>query len=581
MNILLQPGFRRLTLKNFKYSLTCVLIPLLIYSVILHGTRLMSEKAEWERNNQQTLVICEDILTEIWSSVTQNATNLINSNDVLLFSRIDKSSYSRRMLDLFENIQLRLSSVSSSSTNISEIVVSVSNPPYYIYSRGGISSTNTVSSNFTEYYPKFNTPLFLSSRLYNEEAPSQWLAYQNLLYCYARSSTAVDQPITCLIAINPLTIQERLNSYLNEHQGFLLLDPDGNVLLQTNGAKKLPQTDRIVWQNNEWQHILSSRFSANGWTLIINSHESRFSEAITKAIGECAALLLIVSILVSILASLITIRICRPYQTIVALLNEPVQDASGNYAKDYADVDDLGIIHTMIHHTKYQLFAAQNELESKESLLKNARIQALKSQINPHFLHNTLENINMKALRLSKGQPNEISGMICDLSTLMRLSVDIDRNLIPLREEIEHAKVYLKIQQCRFPGRFTVAWDVPDELLDIMVIALTIQPLLENALTHGIRKMKEPGRITVSCHINRGVVHLTVSDNGPGFDPTILAQTKKMLSGSILHTSEHVGLFNVNQRLRLTFSDEYGLSLESIPHDHTSLTMSFPEKWNT
>lgn len=569
MNVLLQPGFRRLTLKNFKYSLLCVLIPVVLFTITLQCVRLFNEKKEWESSNRLALGVCEDLLEDLWLSCTQNGLQLINNNQVVTFARTDRSSYSPLMINLFQDIYLRITSICTSNPNISDIVISVSPPEFYIYGKGGITRREADSSSI-------KTPLDKACYLMTNNAEDGWYPSDSLLYCYIQNTTLTEHQVSCLIAVDPLNIRTRLMRHLNESQGLMLLNADGTPLLQINNALNLPETNGIVYQKGGWQHILSSTSARTGWKLIMNSSEYRFDAAIRSAVMECLFLLVLMSALVAILAFIITIRICRPYQVIASLLKQPIQNDNSYYLENYAEIDDLGMIHDMIYHTRYQLYATQNELESKEQLLKNARLQALKAQINPHFLHNTLENINMKALRLMNGQPNEISDMVCDLSRLMRLSIDMDINQVTLKEEIAHAEVYLKIQQKRFPDRFSVKWDVPKYLLDAMVVSLTLQPLLENALTHGVRKMEEFGHIAITCHEENGDIILSVSDNGPGFDPATLKKTEEMLAGSVLHTSEHVGLFNVHQRLRLTYSENYGLSVESIPYQHTTLTMTFP-----
>jgi len=577
---IIQPGFRRIILKSYKRVALCMLIPILTLVIVFQAIRVFTDKGERERSNVQTLQTVENALTDIWSSGTQTAMSLTNHEDVVAFARINRGHYSQVMLQRFDRIRRMLTTMRITSDLGLDIVLTFPKPLYFIYRNGGISAEALTAGDTGEKLKSNNYQLYLAYRLLNENANSQWLTGQEMLCCYIRSGDQggeeSDGPICCLTAFSLSAVRHRLRGYLNSDQSLVIFSAEGDELLNIGSVENRTESGGIAFQNGKWAHTLSSTSSITGWTLFMESRETRFDQALHTAVAQCLLILLATVILGAVLAFVMTIMLCRPYEAIANLLNQPAQDAANSYQKEYASVDDLGIIRDMIHHTKYQIFAAQNELESQQRLLKDAQFMALKSQINPHFLYNTLEAINLKALMRLGSENNEISDMICDLSQLMRLSMETERNLIPLREEIEHAKVYLKIQQRRFPQRFQVDWDVSKECLDAMVVALTLQPLLENAISHGVKKMERPGVISVRCAIRDGIVRIEVADNGPGFAPERLAQIQELLSGSILRTSEHVGLFNVHQRLRLTFSDPWGVSIESVPFRRTCVTMTFP-----
>ena len=573
---IIQPGLRRIFLKSYKRVVLCMLIPILALVIVFQAMRVLSDKGERERSNSQTLQTVENALTEIWSSGTQTAMSLTNHADVLSFARIRRDQYSRAMLQRFDRVRRTLNAMRVTSDLGLDVVLTFPKPAYFIYRNGGVSAAALVADGLGDTLKSANAQLYLSYRLLMRDAGSQWLTGQETLCCYFRSDGQSSGPICCLIAFNLSAVRERLRGYLNDGQSLALFSAEGEELLHIGSVENRAESGGIAFRNGEWIHTLSSASATTGWTLFMESRETRFDQVLRAAVIQCVLILLVTAVLSAVLAFVMTVMLCRPYEAIANLLNQPAQDAASSYQKDYASVDDLGIIRDMIHHTKYQIFAAQNELESQQRLLKDAQFMALKSQINPHFLYNTLESINLKALMRLGSDNNEISDMICDLSRLMRLSMETERNLIPLREEIEHAKVYLKIQQRRFPGRFRVDWDAPDEYMDTMVVALTLQPLLENAISHGVKKMDKPGVISVRCAVHDGIVRIAVADNGPGFTPERLAEIRTQLSGSVLRTSEHVGLFNVHQRLRLTFSDPWGVAIESVPFRRTCVTMTFP-----
>jgi two-component system sensor histidine kinase YesM len=174
------------------------------------------------------------------------------------------------------------------------------------------------------------------------------------------------------------------------------------------------------------------------------------------------------------------------------------------------------------------------------------------------------------------GESNEISEMICDLSQLLRLSIGSREPLISLGEEVEHARMYMKIQMRRFPNRFRVDWEIPESLMAHTVVQLTLHPLLENAILHGVKRMAGFGVIRVSGEVQDGVLSICVSDNGPGLTQEALDRIETRRAEGVFRTSEHVGLYNVDQRLRLLFGDAYGVTIRSTPYVETCITMRLP-----
>ena len=563
-------GYKKLFKRNFKYICSCITIPIILLTIIIHGMNIASQKREFEQSNIQTANMLTAEFENLWRKSTQIALNLLSNPNVSAFCNNNRDSYSYSMLRQFERITDTISTLKLANSEFQEIVISMNNPEYYIYSGGGISpiSKNTISS----YTQK---PLLLATELNNAESGDVWFYRYTSIYCYMH--TTIDgNYASALLSINLNALYERIGNLLDDSHAFQLL-ANGQELMRVGDAQNARPTQGIQYISGQFVHTLQSDMPSSGWTLLFKSNESRFGEAIRTAAFQCLLLSLCMIALSILLSYAIAIVVCKPYHAIATLLNQPIQDAESIYMKNYSSIDDLGIIRDMIQHTKYQLFAAQNELESREHLLKEAHFRALQAQINPHFLYNVLESINWKAYTLLGAGSNEISTMICDLSQLIRLSVENEQRLIPFREEIDHAKLYLKIQQRRFPDRFQVTWRIPSDCLDILVVPLTLQPLLENAISHGVKKMRHMGHILVACEAREQTIFISVTDDGPGFSPESLAAMRKKLSSSIYHTSEHVGLFSVHQRLRLTFDEKCGVTIDSQPHIHTCVCMRFPK----
>ena len=209
-----------------------------------------------------------------------------------------------------------------------------------------------------------------------------------------------------------------------------------------------------------------------------------------------------------------------------------------------------------------------------------AEIDALQSQINPHFLYNTLDAIRGQALI---DDSPVIADMTEALSILFRYSISRTGNLVTLREEFRCIEKYLMIQQFRFSGKFQYVRDVDPNLLSCLIPRLTLQPIVENAIYHGLETCPEGGIITLSLEQSGGYLVIRVSDNGIGMtESQLLAINEKLRVSTLVSVplsskkGSSIALGNVNRRIRLTFGDEYGLSVSSAPNIGTDEEVLLP-----
>lgn len=567
---IVEPGFRKIINKTYKYILLCVLIPIVCFTILYQGRLVISEKHRMENENRVTAEACMDFLDNLWHTGSTISYSLINSSDAISFSNKDRTTLSGTMVKRFSNIRQHLSSITAYTDYVSDAVMIFRDPTYYLHANGGYT---TLYADDVSATIQTNSSIDFASKYITDETADGWYTSRNLLFFYLSQSGLSKQSVSCLLSFNITEITQQLTSHLND-AGLLLLDSDGETLIRIGNVSNAPATSGIEYRSGEWQHIVRLTSETSSWTIVLSGTEDRFKEALDSAIIQCLLILVLLIVLGALVAFIITISVCRPYKAIAQLLSTPVQD-SGTL-ESYAEADDLGIIRDLISESKYRLYAAQNEMNSSRQLLKSAQFLALQAQINPHFIHNTLETINWKVLSLYKGKPNEISDMICDLSQLMRLSIKTDDTLIPLRNEIEHAKVYLRIQQKRFPDKFDVTWDIPDKYLDTPVVALTLQPLIENSISHGIKPANRHGTISIKADDENGRLRISIADDGLGFSEAALKKARQMLAETVLQTNEHVGLFNVNQRLKLAFPEKASLTIDSTPGKGCCITVYLP-----
>lgn len=228
------------------------------------------------------------------------------------------------------------------------------------------------------------------------------------------------------------------------------------------------------------------------------------------------------------------------------------------------------------------LFENMKALSIRESnaqlLKKQAELDALQSQINPHFLYNTLEAIRGQALEYGL---HDIELMTRSLSKLFRYSISNHNTMVTLREELDNIDNYLYIQHLRFNNKFTKTSHIDEDALDYMVPKLIIQPIVENAIYHGLEMKIGQGEIIISAYITKSKLIIDISDNGLGISEYKLRQLNAKLSKKntlikVNTKGSSIGLQNINARIRLTFGQEYGISVYSTEGVGTDVQLTMP-----
>ena len=216
--------------------------------------------------------------------------------------------------------------------------------------------------------------------------------------------------------------------------------------------------------------------------------------------------------------------------------------------------------------------------------MRTLELLALQAQINPHFLFNSLDALSW-TIRESSDPPPEALEIICTLSDLLEYSLRRPNELVSLSDELHQAQTYVALQKQLYPSTFSVTWSIAGRLEKTRAISMVLQPLLENAITHGQPDNCRPGRkercrIVVSTEEVDQMTRCTVRDQGCGMEPEKLRALREQLSRKDFHT-EHIGLYNTNKRLVLAFGQESALRLESSPGAGTTVWFHLPlqERW--
>ncbi|MBP1991676.1 sensor histidine kinase [Paenibacillus eucommiae] len=276
-----------------------------------------------------------------------------------------------------------------------------------------------------------------------------------------------------------------------------------------------------------------------------------------------------------LLAWLIAARVFQPIRKIISIVENPDKWTSVELGKQEPHLNEIRQIAATLIKSHGQRLELELELRHRLSLLKKAQNVALQSQINPHFLYNTLETINWNAIRLTGGE-NKVTEMLTSLSRLLRLSLESPTNLIPIKAELEHVQHYIDILLIRYKKSFSIVWEIDDAILSCQIPKITLQPLIENAIYHGIKPKQGQGIIRISGCMADGHIQLEVADDGVGMERERMEEMNVAMTDDYSEPGDHIGIKNVNQRIKLTFGEPFGITIISEKHAGTVIRLILP-----
>ena len=260
---------------------------------------------------------------------------------------------------------------------------------------------------------------------------------------------------------------------------------------------------------------------------------------------------------------------------IFVLLDSMKRVADGDLTVRFSDTrrDEFGKLgdgfNSLVEKTE-KLISDVAESESREA---SAKYSMLQSQINPHFLYNTLDTIRMMAIL---NDQDKIADALLHLSKLFRYNIKNSNRLVTIREEVEQIKNYLSLQELRMEDRIKINYMIDPDVLYMRMPKMLLQPIVENIFSHAFMDLEKDGMITVEIRSDEKNIYFRISDNGNGISETELMQLKKRLKSSNNPPGESIGLVNVNERLRLYYSDKHTLSIESAEGKGTSVSFTLP-----
>lgn len=288
-------------------------------------------------------------------------------------------------------------------------------------------------------------------------------------------------------------------------------------------------------------------------------------------IGVTVVTMIVLFLLIVTYSMSVSRRITSP---VIALTEKAKQFGKRDFSRAKpieTNITELDILDDSFNEMTDHISALMEKQIENERSLHQAELELLQAQINPHFLYNTLDSI---AILAESDREEDVIDMITSLSTFFRNSLSEGEDIHTLRAETAQAVSYLEIQQIRYSDILSYSIDISEEIQDCLIPKLILQPLIENALYHGIKNRRGRGLISITGGRENNRILLRVRDNGIGMDSE---QLEQLQNGIYQQKQGSFGLWNVHQRIRLYCGDPYGLSFESTPGEGTTVTVTLPE----
>lgn len=374
-------------------------------------------------------------------------------------------------------------------------------------------------------------------------------------------------------------------------ENLIILDERDNIVYSSNKeylsgkANDLNYLENIIEEGSDGYQIVdingeqvvltmeSSKYFT--WRYISTVPLSNYGEY-EDAFNSFYVILVLIIIVLSIASALIiSFHSYKPVMNILNLVKNPSlyknrYELDGSFKTDEIEEIGLNIIRNI--YSNQQL---QDEMKFYINTIDKAQLTALQAQLSPHFLFNTLENIRWRIIDEFK-EENDVTDSIVKLSEMLRMSLDTDVQIVSIEEEILNAKLYVDIVQLRYGDKVNVSWDVDSASLSLPIVKLSLQPIIENAIYHGIKPLREKGEIDISVSRLAETILIKVKDNGIGMAEEEVNDLNHDLNDKYKMREGHIGVRNVNQRLKLLIGDQAHLWVQSQQGSGTTISIEIP-----
>jgi two-component system sensor histidine kinase YesM len=577
----------RYFIKHLATFLIPLILPLIILGSLSFITTQRDMKEDINKNSQFLLLQSQrqlemilDELDTLKLALYQNAKVFNELSDVL-----QNPIYTYESSTSYQIIFSYLNALTSSKPYIHSIYFYSENPyGRFVSSLDGLSSINRFNdTGWFDEFMKYEGPAteWTSKREAKifafETKPTQLISIYNVL---------APRKIGIILNVRPKYIENILSNITTYKDQILLVLNENNQIIFSNKEKNVlkdAELDQIANHPSTYFDLESSLGEVNvtkveseqyNWKYVSVIPHASLYETPSRILNYTIGFACLSFFLGLVLTFYLTRRNYRQLLAITSLLRSAENNRTPLKPPSKVNDEYSYIIQNMISHFIEHRYI-QTQLSEKKYRLQVMELLALQSQINPHFLYNTLNSIYWETVGLT-GKPNKASDMIEDLSDMLSYSFSRPTNEVTWEEEIANTVSYINIQKKRYKDTFDVLFEYDEEIVKLHTMKLLLQPLVENSLYHGIKEKAQNGLIKIKILRVGKQLRLVVSDNGNGIPSDRLSEIRKSLDASD-EQSKHIGLLNTNKRLKLLYDRNYQITIKSRPGLGTVITIMLPQ----
>lgn len=570
--------FNSIFLRTFLFITTLTVIPFIVLSIMFYSNTLKNIREEITLENSYMFDNSVNIIDRTLMEVDALSSSLASNESTQLYTINNVST------DSFKTISRLTKTLPIIYRYIDSIYIYSEPTDTVIMDNNSIPLSDLSDTDWINAYHAVTSPKgTIIPRSKNNVYP-QLITIIKPIYVADEKKGAIIMNINAQSIYNSMLYQQYKDGRL-----FFLVNADNKIIISSELSYFNTYPDDIglntltiesnpknsVYEINDKNYIvLSGDSTISDYKYIsaypLELYEHKLSTMKLQIIG----ILLLLMIIIFILAYVASVRSYSPLNEIISFLDNSQPPADSIEEEDKNEL--MYIINSIQTHINDKTKMAEI-LEERMKLLRKSQYDMLQTQINPHFLYNTLETINWMAYNMSNSE-NPVSKSLINLASFFRNTLT-SGYFVSIENEIKYTKEYVNILALRYGDLFDIEWDIDESILSYTIIKICLQPIIENAVYHGIKQKNDKGLIKIKGLCDDNNIILIVSDDGVGIENDALDELNKTLSEtSFTNEKSHIGLSNVNQRIKIIFGDSYGIHVESTVGVGTDVYVTIPKK---
>jgi two-component system, sensor histidine kinase YesM len=575
---------------SFKSTINSLYLPIIIFFILTTGwissllaTVQIEENAY--KNVNDTIFQTKNYLDNMLADVFQQLVSL--SNDPRILSLVDKE-VSEIKPESYVEIDNNLKLIYSRYNVILEsVLVNHKQNGFLLYHS---SYNSNPSINYEEYLSKYNGNKegFYWRNIHEDQVFNEDNKVMSIFRLIDKNQSSKG---IVLFNLRAEFFEQVLNKSLIGENGYLtLISPDG--IFESKKVKKKYKLDKptlnsiqslkdddgkFTYENVEGEDmiVIYDTLSSNNWKIAAVIPQNEILNKVNYIKGFTILLVVLMILSAVILTNIVGKYISDPFKKMakqMGMINKKNLDLDF----EMSGPEEMKILHTGFKELIVRINNLMDQIRLEQEEKRQLEFAIMHAQINPHFLYNTMYSI--KGL-CDMGLNKDASQMISALASFFRIGISKGRDIISIHDEMEHIQHYLFIQEMRYGDDFSYEIEIDKEILSYNIIKLSLQPLIENAIYHGVKQKRGQGKITIRGYQVKDIIHLEVEDNGNGIEPQKLKDILLEIETSNQEKKKYIGigLQSVNERIKIHFGNQYGLTIASEPGNGTVVSIKIPK----